>query len=191
MPKSLLLLVETNRSPSIEQQRAACEADGDEVVDDVAIRLPDLPAQLALLGHRLKQGDKIKFYDFACIPLSITTLLRLMSKVLGMGIAIEFCRPGITIDPGNGAGDLARCVVELDRHCRHVHGLKRQAHETKSGRPPRLTEDQLPEIRRQLAVKGATVSSVAKDLRVGRTTLFDYLKRHGEPEERATATAER
>ena len=185
MPNNVLLLVETNRSPSMEEQRAACEADGDLIVDAGAVSFTDLPKQLARHGLELKQGDKIKIYDFNCLPVSVSTLLRLMSKILGMGIAIEFCRPGITI--GGENRDLSRLVIELDQHCRHVHGLKRQAHDSKAGRKPTLADDQLPEIRRLLAVERATVSSVARELGVGRSTLFDYLKRHKEADAEATA----
>lgn len=190
LPTNVLLLVETNRSPSMEEQRAACEADGDLIVDAGPVRFNDLPKQLALHGHELKRGDRIKVYDLNCLPLSTSTLLRLMAKILGMGIAIEFCRPGITIDPGAQSGDLSRFVIELDRHARHVHGLKRQAHETKTGRKPTLPDDQLPEIRQLLAVAGATVTSVARELGVGRTTLFDYLRRHKDAEDAAMASAE-
>lgn len=189
LPTNVLLLVETNRSPSMEQQRAACEADGDLIVDAGAVSFTDLPKQLARHGLELKQGDKIKIYDFNCLPVSVSTLLRLMSKVLSMGIALEFCRPGITIGPGEQSCDLSRFVIELDRHCRHVHGLKRQAHDAKAGRKPTLADDQLPKIRRMLAVDRATVSSVARELGVGRSTLFDYLKRHKDAAEGATARA--
>ncbi len=71
-----------------------------------------------------------------------------------------------------------RLVAALDNHWRRVHGMKTHSSDSKPGRKPRLTDDQLPDIRQMLDMRGATVASVAKSLGVGRTTLFDFLQRH-------------
>lgn len=177
MSTNVLFLAETNQSPSIMEQRAACEAEGDLIVDAGQVSFLDLPRKLAKEGHELVRGDKIKVYDLTCLPINTMTLVRMMVKVLRRGIAIEFCAPGITIQPDAGS-DLYRLIAALDNHWRRVHGMKTHASDSKPGRKPLLTDDQLPDIRSMLDADGETVGSVAKKLGVGRTTLFDFLQRH-------------
>ena len=148
-------------------------------MDAGQVSFVDLPRKLAKEGHELMRGDRIKVYDFTCLPLNTMTLVRMMVKVLKRGIAIEFCAPKIVIEPDDG-GDMFRLVAALDNHWRRVHGMKTHSSDSKPGRKPRLTEDQLPDIRNRLKARGATVASVAKTLGVGRTTLFDFLQRHRE-----------
>jgi transcriptional regulator of acetoin/glycerol metabolism len=180
LPTNVLFLAKTRESPSIEEQRAACEEDGDLIVDAGEVRFVDLPKQLARQGHTLRSGDKIKVYDFSCLPINTMTLIRMMMKVLRNGIAIEFCQPGLLIEPAPHGGDLYRLTEALDNHWRRVHGIKTHMGDSKPGRKKRINDDQLTEIRAMLAVEGATVASVAKSLNVGRTTLFDFLRRHGD-----------
>jgi DNA invertase Pin-like site-specific DNA recombinase len=177
LPTNVLFLAETNQSPSILEQREACEADGDLIVDAGQVSFVDLPRKLAKEGHELMRGDRIKIYDFTCLPLNTMTLVRMMVKVLRRGITIEFCAPKIVIEPDDGS-DLFRLVAALDNHWRRVHGMKTHSSDSKPGRKPRLTDDQLSDIRQMLDMSGATVASVAKSLGVGRTTLFDFLQRH-------------
>lgn len=174
-----MLLVTANGAPTRAQQLSACQDDNDLIVDVGSVGLPDLPKKLLALGVDLGPGDKIKLYDLSCLPIALSTLLQLITKLLRMGVAIELCRPGITISPSE-QDDLYRMLVELDRHWRHIHGLKRQAHESRPGRKTRIADDRLPEIQRLLSHPGATVATVAKDLGVGRTTLFTFLQRHKE-----------
>lgn len=141
----------------------------------------DLPPRLAQQGHALERGDRIKIYDLTCLPMNTTTLVRFMMKLLKKGVAIEFHAPGIVIEPDE-SNDLFKLVAGLDNHWRRVHGIKTHPSDSKPGRKPKLTEDQLPGIRQMLEDSGATVSSVAKNLGVGRTTLFDFLQRHRDAE---------
>lgn len=178
MPTNVLFLAETNRSPSIAEQRALCEAKGDLIVDAGQVSFLDLPRKLAREGHELTRGDRIKVYDFSCLPINTMTLVRMMVKVLRKGVAIEFCAIGITILPDEEHGELFRLIAALDQHWRRVHGMKTRAGVSKPGRKARVTDEQLPEIRKRLAASGVTVASLAEELGVGRTTLFAFLRRH-------------
>ena len=73
-----------------------------------------------------------------------------------------------------------RLIALLDQHWRHLHGMKTHPNQSKPGRKARLHPDQLVEIRTRLSQPGATVTSVARDLNIGRTTLFDFLRRYPE-----------
>ena len=127
--------------------------DSDLVANEARMDLNDLPNKLAQGGMPLESGDRIKIYDFTCLPMH----------------------------PQEG-NDLFKLVTGLDNHWRLTHGVRTRPTDSKPGRKPKLTEDQLPAIRRMLDDSGATVSSVAKDLGIGRTTLFDFLQRHRDSE---------
>lgn len=177
MPKNVLFLAETNRSPTIAEQRAACEAEGDLIVDAGEVSFLELPKALLRAGHRLEAGDTVKVYDFTCLPINTITLVRMIAKVLKEGVSVEFQAPGITIQPDE-ASDMFKLIAALDSHWRRVHGMKTHASEAKVGRKALLADDQIDDIRVMLEAEGATVAKVAKKLGVGRTTLFDFLQRH-------------
>src|SRR3546814_18946506 len=86
------------------------------------------------------------------------TLVRLMVKLLGKGVAIEFCAPRITLQPGDG--ESVRLLAALDGHWRRVHGMKTHSSEGKPGRKALLHPDRLPEVRAMLAAEGATYAGV-------------------------------
>lgn len=176
MAKTVLFLAETNRSPTIEEQRAFCEHAGDLLVDAGSVRFLDLPKTLTRAGHRLERGDKIKIYDLSCLPINTMTLVRIMMKLLKEGVAIEFCAQNIVIQP-DADTDIFRLVGMLDQHWRLIHGMKTHTSDAKVGRKALLADDQFPMIQAMID-GGLTVSAAAKELGVGRTTLFDFLQRH-------------
>lgn len=178
LPKTVVFLAQTGKSPSLDEQTAACVRDGDLVVSAPEVSFSELEKLLGKLGNPLVSGDTIKFHDLSCLALSTTTVLRLMLKFLKAGISIELCALGVTITP-NRESDLFLLVEAFDSHWRQIHGIKTNAkREAKAGRKPRLTLEQLPDIQRRLAEPGATHESVAKDLGVARSTLFGFLKAH-------------
>ncbi|SCW93576.1 Site-specific DNA recombinase [Sphingobium faniae] len=176
LPKNVLFLVENNRSPSIEEQRSACQDDGALVVDAGAISFQDMDKALVRAGDGLEAGDTITVYDFNCLALNTTTLIRVLAKVLKKGVTVRFHAQDITIRPDE-QDEPFKLIAALDNHWRLVHGIKTHANDSKPGRKARLADDQLDEIRTMLGAQGATVTSVAKELGVGRTTLFDFLQR--------------
>lgn len=178
MPTNVLFLAQTRYSPTIAEQREVCEAEGDIVVDAGQISFEDLPRQLARQGYELVSGDRIKIYDFTCLPMNTKTLIRVMMRVLKKGIAIEFCKPRLLFQPPDMGGEIFRVLEALDAHWRLVHGIRTHPTEAKAGRKALLAVDQLPDIRRRIDLPGASMTSVAQELGVARTTLFNFLRRH-------------
>ena len=171
-------LAECPGSPTIEEQKAALN-DDDCVVVAGRHSFTKLGDLLARRGVTLSPGDRIKVYDLSCVAISTTSLLRALSKMLRRGIGFEIVSPGIVITPS--ADDQLRLLLgALDGHHRHVHGIKTHpADAAPQGRKRLLDPDQLPEIRRMLDQPGATASSVAIELGVARSTLFNFLERCG------------
>lgn len=177
MAKTVLFLAQTSHSPSIEEQRAFCEEGVDLIADAGMVSFVDLPKVLAAQGSSLEAGDRIRVYDLTCLPIATTTLLRMLRKVLSNGIAVEFAKPGLVIEPDADSATY-QFIALLDNHWRQVHGIKTHSREPRVGRKPRIAKADLPRIRAMLDEDGASVARVAKHLGVGRTTLFDYLQRH-------------
>ena len=177
LAKSILFVAAVRGSPSIDEQRDACAEPDDLIVEAGRLGLTELAERLARKGLAFTPGDTLKIYDLSCIAISTNTLVRVLTRTLEAGVSIRICRPGIVIAPGSEAEAL---ITLLDQHWRFIHGMKtHDGAKAKTGRKPVLVSEQLPHVRDLLAKTGATTASVARELGVGRTSLFAFLKRHG------------
>lgn len=178
MPKIVAYLAEGPSAPQV--------ADGDESWTDgaaIAISSADksffdlMRRPLSPSGERIETGDTIRIYDWTCIDLETTTLVRTLFKYVAAGVTVEIFRPRLTFSAK--LEDAAFRILEgLDEHWRQKHGEKTHKKHPKVGRKPLLLDDDLPKIRAMLKEPGANVTNVAKKLGVGRSTLFDFLDRH-------------
>lgn len=168
-------LAETPGSATIEEQKAQVDPD-DFVVVAENRSFSQLTDLLAQAGAPLQAGDRIKIHAFNCLGLSTDMLVRALSKLLQAGVSIELLSPPLVIEAGQTDSHLL--IDALDGHYRHIHGLR--THPTErgiKGRRPVLTPEQIPSIRARMAEPGVTASIVAKELGIGRSTLFGYLER--------------
>ncbi len=180
MAKTILYLATTRHSPTVEEQCAACAGPDDFVVEAGRLSFADLAERLVYLGIGLEAGDTLKIYDLVCIDVSTSTLIRMLVSILRTGVTIEICCPEIRIAPDDDPADAIRLLEALDAHWRRIHGIKtKEGVKSKLGRRPRLHDDQLPAIRDMLGRPGATVTTVAGELQVGRSTLFKFLNQRG------------
>ena len=181
LPTTILFLAETSLSPSIAEQRARCEAEGDIVVEAGKTSFLDLPKKLAQSGYELGRGDRIKVYDLTCLPVNTERLIGMIVRLLRKGVSIEFLFPRIVLDPDAKYDEPFRLLVALDDHWRRMHGMKTHPARAKTGKKPRISAERLPEIRKMLGAEGANVTAVAAELGIPRTTLHDYMRRHAIP----------
>jgi hypothetical protein len=129
-------------------------------------------------GIALERGDRVKIFDLGTIGITTGTLIRVMTGLLDDGVTIEIAVPGIVIEPG-GDGQAHALLAALDNHHRRLHGIK--AHPGDAAPPGRrrlLDPDKLPEIRAMLDRPDSTYVTVAQELGVARSTLFNYLGRY-------------
>lgn len=177
MSITVAFLAETQGSAGIEEQKACLHPD-DQAVLAGRRSFDKLTELLAHRGIHLGHGDRIKIFDLSCIALSTTTLIRVLAKILRAGISVEIVSAGIVLEPT--AGNMLHGLLDaLDRHSRHVHGVKTHPADTVlPGRKRLLDPKQLPEIRAKLEKPGATAKDVALELGVARSTLFNYLERY-------------
>lgn len=177
LSKTVAFLAETPGSPTVDSQKKLLAAD-DEVVLAGKHKFGQLTELLARNGMALKTGDRVKVIDLTCLGLSTVSLIRVLTNLLADGISVEIVQPGIVITPRDIAKNHA-LLDALDGHYRHMHGVKTHpADGVQQGRRALLHESQLPEIRAMLDKPGAKATEVAKELGVGRSTLFNYLDRY-------------
>ena len=175
---TIAFLAATPGSASIQEQERWIGPD-DYVVMAGQRGLNQLTELLARSGTPLKAGDWIKIHDLTCLALSTSMLIRALRNFLGAGISIEIVKPGIVLVPGP-SGNGHPLLDALDGHYRHAHGIKTHPADTaQQGRKRLLAADQLPAIRAMLDRPGATATTVAEELGVARSTLFNYLQRFG------------
>ncbi|MDQ4422180.1 Hin recombinase [Sphingobium sp. DEHP117] len=179
VPTRFLLIAQECQSPSPKEQISASYVDGDIIVESGRGGVHQLLKQLARQGNALASGDTIKIHDLSCLPVNTMSLVRIFHKLLQKGIAIEIGNAALVISPDDGKSELMRLIALLDQHWRHLHGVKSHPpDQSKPGPKPRLNPEQLTDIQARLSQPGATVSSVARDMNVRRTTLFDFLRRY-------------
>ena len=144
----------------------------------VARSFNQLSELLARNGMALKSGDCVKVYDLPCLSLSTTVLIRAVTKLLNDGVSFKIIKRGVVLQPGKN--EIGHVLLDaLDGHYRHLHGLKTHPVDTApQGRKRLLAPDQLPDIRKMLDRPGATTTTVAQELGVARSTLFNYLDRY-------------
>lgn len=166
---------------SAEQQKQLYGEDGDYLIVARRGDLKRLDARAAKSGALLRPGDTLKIADLTVLPVSTTSIIRWIARIMRQGVTLRLCAANIEFKPDELTESHALFLQALHKHWRFTHGTKTGgAKDIKAGRKALLTPDQYPEIERALSKPGATPTSVAKDFGVGRTTLFSFLKLHRE-----------
>ena len=100
----------------------------------------------------------------------------MLTRLLRKGVTIEICTESLEITPD--AGDpVFRTLALLDNQQRALHAVRTHGPEVKAGRKAVLKDEQWTEIKAMLAEKSGSPGAVASRLGVGRTTLFNFIRR--------------
>ena len=176
MGKTVVFLAQNKFSPPIAEQRAKCVGADDEVILAGDVRFTDLVKPTVRNRHTLRSGDRLKLYELNSLILAPGSLVRLLTRLLRTGVTIEICTEGLEITPD--AGDpVFRTLVLLDNQQRALHAVRTHGPEVKTGRKAVLKDEQWTEVKALLAEKSGSPGAVASRLGVGRTTLFNFIKR--------------
>lgn len=133
------------------------------------------------LGHCLKalrKGDTLVVWRLDRLGRSLQDLVRIVSDLAAQGVAFESVTENI--DTGSASGKLQfhvfSAMAEYERNItreRTNAGLKAaRARGRVGGRPAKLSDKQVREIKLLLADPAAVVSDIAKQYGVSRTTLY-------------------
>lgn len=178
MARNIAYIAQTRSSPSLETQASAFK-DVDQIIKAGRLSATEILKRLRENDMGLEPGDTIHFYDPTCIQLETRTLISLLADYVRQGISVQFVDPPLTIAGNNPTSQLHSLLFLFDRHWRFLHGT--QTHggvRGKLGRRPRLLPSDIPDILQALAEPGATVTSVARQRGIARSTLYGFLQSH-------------
>ncbi|MER5427280.1 recombinase family protein [Streptosporangium roseum] len=180
------------RLPDHMEVKALAEAGCGEVVVETAGPRADRP-QLRGLLQRTRPGDSLVVSTPNSMAVSIKELLAIVNAELApRGITLEILsgagaglhRPAGQETAGYGLFLLAAMAAQMERAT--VRELTRQgsaaaaARGRKGGRPSALSAQTLALARERLA-DGESVTAIARDLKVGRSTLYRALEGENRP----------
>ncbi len=166
----------------LERQRAALAAAGctilfaDTVVGRTA-RRPELAACLA----SLQPGDTLIVPSLEQLTRSVHELIRIVAGLRDRGVGLRSLHEALDTAGSDGQAvlavfaALARFVHEAETEAARDGRTAARAGGQRLGRPPRLTPEQAAQARRLLLDPDVTVASVARQLGVGRSTLYRHL----------------
>lgn len=175
MAKSVVFLAQSKFSPSIADQRAKCVGPDDDVILAGEVRFADLVKATVRNKHMLRSGDRLKLYDLNSLILASGSLVRLLTRLLRNGVTIELCAENLVITP-EADDPVFRTMVLLDNQQRAVHAVRTHGPEVKTGRKAVLKDDQWADITALLGAK-TPLAAIASQYGVGRTTLFNFVRR--------------
>lgn len=179
------LRVSTSRDQSTDAQKHTINRAGYSpakffVDEGITGRRMDRPGLSAMLDW-VREGDTVVVYSLSRISRSTTDLLGLLERLDAQGVHLVSLSE--SVDTSTPAGRLLVTVLaalsqfEVDTlRDRTIAGLDAaRAQGRVGGRPRALTPDDLVRAR-GLVASGNSVTKVARELRVGRSTLYRALK---------------
>lgn len=133
---------------------------------------PQLQEMLAYV----RQGDTLVVHSIDRLARSLSDLLALVAKLAAKGVRVEFIKEGLVFSGDDSPMSkltlqLMGAFAEFERALireRQAEGIAAaKARGAKTGRPPKLSPEQIAEIRR-LAGEGVPKSELARRFSVGR-----------------------
>lgn len=145
------------------------------------------PALTDCLAY-VRDGDRLKVASMDRLARSLGDLLELVESLTGKGVEVEFLKEGLTFRPG--ASDayaefqlgVLGSVAQFERsiiRARQAEGIAlAKARGQYRGRKPALTKAKIEEARQRI-MAGEPKATIARDLGVGRSSLYRALAGQG------------
>ena len=176
----------SSESQNIARQLAELDRMGVERVfsDTVSGKNTKRPGFEAMMRY-LREGDTLVVCSMDRLSRSLKDLIDVTKELRERKVAVHFLKEGLNLDPGESASPMTNfifsmfgAVAEFERELikeRQREGIAlAKAKGVYRGRKP-TDEKILSEAKRRVDL-GVPLSKVAKDLKVGRTTLYKYLR---------------
>ena len=148
--------------------------------DEPAGRTAARPGLTACLAS-LRPGDTLVVPSLERLARSVHELLGLVAGLCARGVGFRSLDEDLDTTSRGGQQEsavftaLARFLHDADTEAAQEGRVAARAGGQRLGRPPALTADQVAHARHLLLDPGATVSSVARTLGVGRSTVYRHL----------------
>ena len=174
--------VSTNDQTTNLQQDALKKAGCDRVFTDVASGAKAHRPELDHMLDLLREGDTVVVWKLDRLGRSMQNLVDLMTMFDERGVQFRSLTESIdTSTPGgtlvfNIFGSLAQFERDLIRERTRAGLEAARARGRKGGRPAKLDERQVREVRRLYESRTVTVDQIAAMMGVGRSTIYRCLK---------------
>ncbi|GAB3865447.1 recombinase family protein [Nocardioides maradonensis] len=163
--------------------------EADRVFEDrVSGRSREERAELRRMIEYVRDGDHLRVASMDRLARSLPDLLDLVRELTGNGVEVEFVKEALTFRPGaadayaNFQMHVLGAVAELERTLiaeRRAEGIALAKAKGKyRGRKPALTPEKIEAARRRIEA-GEPTAQVARDLGVGRSSLYRALNGEG------------
>ena len=153
-------------------------------VDKVSGKNLDRPGFTAMMEY-VREGDVLVICSMDRLARSLMDLLNVTRKLQNKGVTVRFLKEKIELSPSGETSAISKllmammgAVAEFERSLireRQQQGIAlAKARGVYRGRKP-VDNERMGEAKRRIAA-GVPKTKVAKDLKIGRTTLYKYLK---------------
>ena len=142
---------------------------------------PQLQEMLAFI----REGDHLDIHSMDRLVRNFTDLLNLVTQITTKGVTIHFVKEGLTFSPKEKANPMSKLMLsmmgafsEFERAlilARQREGIAQaKARGVYKGRKP-ISSSRMEEARKLMST-GKSVTAICKDLGIGRTSFYKYLK---------------
>lgn len=141
--------------------------------------------RLAMAIEALEPGDTLLVYALDRLGPTGLTVLEVIARVMGKGATLQAVDDDITVSPEDALRAVALCAALASIDTRHdnepelVKGPQPARRKSHAGRPQSLTPDQISHARQSIDSGQQSVSSMARLLKVNKTTLWRALRDMG------------
>jgi DNA invertase Pin-like site-specific DNA recombinase len=161
------------------ERLAEAGVDADHIfADHLAKQKTDERSGLRALQDRTRPGDVIAVTSLDRLGRDLSELIRLIEQFNDRGVAVRCLDSDISTENGTGAKMLAilKAVAQAERQSiaeRTGEGrLKAKEKGVKFGRKPSVDRDHIQQLRGQ----GVSASDIARQMRIGRSTVYNVLR---------------
>ena len=142
--------------------------------------------QLEAMLDYVRDGDTVVVHSMDRLARNLDDLLKLVTQLTSQEVKVEFLKEGLTftgedspiakllLSVMGAVAEFERSLIRERQREGIVLAKKRGAYK---GRKASLSAEQVEEIKMQLA-QGYKKSHIAKDFKISRETLYQYLKRY-------------
>lgn len=152
-------------------------------IDQASGKSTDRPELIKLIEH-VREGDVVVVHSMDRLARNLDDLRKLVKRLTDRKVTVEFLKEGLKFTGedtpvANLMLSIMGAVAEFERSLileRQREGIElAKARGEYKGRKPSLSEQQVKELKER-AGKGENKAALARELKISRATLYEYLK---------------
>jgi DNA invertase Pin-like site-specific DNA recombinase len=170
-------------------QSTARQLDGvlvDRIFEDKASGRDTHRPALAECLKYLRDGDTLVVHSLDRLARNAEDLLRIVRELTGRGVCVTFYKEGLRFGAGSADPMATLMLTLLGAFAQFERALIRERQREGiaiarragiyKGRKPSLSPEQVADLRRRASEPGANKSALARELKLSRETVYQYLR---------------